>query len=233
MAKVNMPLKWRRTFLMWTKRPEHQRLVAAARAEIRRVNSRYRTVVAFSGGKDSTVLLHLALQVNPDIHVFHWDHGPWLMPRQIERQIIENARQLGARNLIVRGSKLLETPEARTNWRVWYLTFWNTLARLRKDYGWEKNLVGLRGEESHRRRRTIRRHDRKWEVYPLADWSWLDVWGYIVSRSLPYPSIYDKYARLLGYDKTRLVTFFDHEFEKYGAPWLDGFLMPENRFSAT
>ena len=65
--------------------------------------------------------------------------------------------------------------------------------------------------------------------FPLLNLTWKDVWAYIISNNLPYPSIYDRYAEVLGYDKVRLVTFFDNEFEKLGAPYLDGVLMPEFR----
>lgn len=227
-----MPEKWRRTFELWSRREEHQRLVRHTLDGLEGVTGRYRCVVSYSGGKDSTVMLHLALRVQPDIDVFHWDHGSWLMPREIEREIIENARAMGVRNLIIGGSRLLEKPEAREKWGIWYTVFWNELHRLRRERGWERNLVGLRKEEGCRRRSKITRHREEWEVYPLADWSWLDVWAYIVSNNVPYVKVYDRYAGLLGYDRVRLVTFFDREFEKYGSPYIDGFLLPRHRCPA-
>ena len=99
----------------------------------------------------------------------------------------------------------------------------------RRAEGWEYQFVGLRKEEGCKRSATIREHKRKGEVYPLEDWRWLDVWAYIVSHGLPYPAVYDRYASLVGYEYARLVTFFDMEFEKYGLPYLDGFLLPGKR----
>lgn len=223
--------KWRRTFELWSRKEEHQRLVQQTLENMRKITSKYRCVVSFSGGKDSTVMLHLALQAEPKVDVFHWDHGSWLMPREIENEIIENARAIGAQNLIIGRSELLEKPEIREKWGLWYLVFWNELHRLRREYGWEKDFVGLRKEEGCRRRSKILRHKEKWEVYPIADWSWLDVWAYIISNSIPYLKIYDKYAALLGYDKARLVTFFDSEFEKYGSPYINGYLSTKYRYS--
>lgn len=215
---------------MWAKTDDYHTKVVESLKVIRRFVERDKCMVAFSGGKDSTVMLHLVLQVAPDIEVFHWDHGSYLMPRNIEEEIIVNAKRLGARNLIVKSSPLLERPDARSNYKVWYLVFWNTLHRTRKDLGWDFQFVGLRKEEGCKRTAKIK-SSPKGEVYPVADWKWTDIWAYIVSKNLPYPAIYDKYAALLGYDKVRLVTFFDMEFEKFGSPYLDGFLLPDHRHS--
>jgi hypothetical protein len=40
---------------------------------------------------------------------------------------------------------------------------------------------------------------------------------------------YFVYAKLLGWDKARLVTFFDKEFEKYGTTTIDSILMWRHR----
>ncbi len=218
----------RRGFLMWAKTQEYQNRIKESNQIIQRYISRGNCVVAFSGGKDSTVMLHVVLQLDPEIRVFHWNHGSYLIPLSIEQEIIANAKQLGAKNLTIKSSSLLERPDARTNYKVWYLVFWNTLHRLRKDEGWDYQFVGLRKEEGCKRTAKIKSCP-KGEVYPLADWKWMDVWAYIISNNLPYPRIYDKYAELLGYDRARLVTFFDMEFEKFGSPYLDGFLLPNER----
>jgi len=63
------------------------------------------------------------------------------------------------------------------------------------------------------------------EIWPLGNWTWLDVWSYIFSYKLPYVSLYNHYAPLVGWDKVRLVTLFDPEFDKLGASNVDSFLM--------
>lgn len=227
-----MDEKTRQAFLLWSRRPKFASLVSATIVVIQRYMQLGKCMVAFSGGKDSTVLLHLALQVDPEIRVFHWDHGSQLMPRGFEEEIIANASQIGAKNLVVKGSSLLERADARGNFRVWYLVFWNTLNRTRKDECWEFQFVGLRKEESCKRRVTIAEHKRKGEVYPLSDWGWKDIWAYIIGKDLPYPKVYDVYGPLLGWEQARLVTFFDEEFEKFGGPYLDGFFFPQHRHSS-
>ena len=62
------------------------------------------------------------------------------------------------------------------------------------------------------------------EVHPIYNFTWRDVWAYVFRHNVPVPSIYIRYAKLLGWDRVRLVTFFDREFEKYGAPQIDSVL---------
>lgn len=223
-----MDAKTRQAFLLYSRRPEHQEKVAASLAVIRRYISSCKCCVAFSGGKDSTVLLDLALKVDPTVDVFHWDHGSQLMPREIQSEIIANARRIGAKNLFVETSRAVEREDMRVSWRGWYAVFWGSLARINRDHAWQMQFVGLRSEEGCKRSAKIR-HPTKGEAYPLADWSYLDVWAYITGRNLPYPKVYDVYGPLLGWDKARFVTFFDLEFEKFGGPYLDGFFFPQYR----
>jgi 3'-phosphoadenosine 5'-phosphosulfate sulfotransferase (PAPS reductase)/FAD synthetase len=215
-------------FLLWGRRPEFRARVESAIAEIRGHVERGKCAVAFSGGKDSTVLLHIALQVDPEIDVFHWDHGSQLMPREIQSEIVTNARGIGAKNLFVETSMAVEREDMRTNWRGWYQVFWGSLARVNREHGWQTQFVGLRSEEGCKRSAKIK-CPTKGEVYPLADWSYLDVWAYIITCQLPYPKVYDKYGPVLGWDQARFVTFFDGEFEKFGGPFLDGFFFPQYR----
>jgi 3'-phosphoadenosine 5'-phosphosulfate sulfotransferase (PAPS reductase)/FAD synthetase len=220
----------KRMFLMWSKTPEYLDLVTETRLSVYGETRKSKCAVAFSGGKDSTVLLHLVLQVQSDIDVYHWDHGSQLMPRSIEAEILSNAKQLGAKNLIIKTSLAVERGDMRENWHGWYAVFWSSLAKVKAVHGWEIQFVGLRAEEGCKRRSKIRK-PTKGECYPLADWGWKDIWAYIVSNNLPYPLLYDVYGPLLGWDKARFVTFFDMEFEKFGSPYLDGFFFPQFRNS--
>ena len=223
-----MDEKTKRMFLLWSKRREYLDLVTETRVALFEQARKGKCVVAYSGGKDSLVLLHLALQVQQDIDVYHWDHGCQLMPRPIQAEIVENAKKLGVKNLIVNSSRAVERSDMRENWRGWYAVFWGALAKVKKEHGWQTQFIGLRAEESCKRKAKIRK-PTKGEVYPLASWSYRDVWAYIVSNNLPYPVMYNVYGPLLGWDRARFVTFFDGEFEKFGSPYLDGFFFPQYR----
>lgn len=223
-----MDEKTKRMFMLWSKRPAYLELVTETRLNMYEWTRKSKCVVAFSGGKDSTVLLHLALQAQQDIDVFHWDHGSQLMPREIQAEIIANAKQLGVKNLVVETSGAVERLDMRENWKGWYQVFWGNLHRVNLEHGWQTQFVGLRSEEGCKRSAKIRK-PTKGEVYPLADWSYLDIWSYIVSNNLPYPKVYDVYGPVLGWENARFVTFFDVEFEKFGSIYLDGFFFPQYR----
>lgn len=212
----------RKTFLLWSETEEYQKRVKESEKIIRSALEEYkRPYVAFSGGKDSTVMLHLVLQQFPSVHVFHYDYGKY-MPRSIEREVLENAKELGVRDLEVDTGK------------NWYKTFFGRIEKGLKRRGYDLVFVGLRKEESCKRKGRIKGRESLGlinECWPLQNWTWKDVWAYVVKHELPYPSIYEKYAKLLGYDRVRFVTFFDKEFEKFGSDNLDGFLLWKERES--
>jgi len=173
--------------------------------------------VAFSGGKDSTVLLHLVLQQAPDITVFHFIWPENIMPKVIEREVMVNLRKIGAKNIICR----TERENTRGS------GFFASISELSKQ-GYDVSFIGLRKEESCRRKMRIKNNSFYTsirEIYPIQDWTWKDVWGYIIQHHLPYPSVYDEYASVIGWDKARFVSFFDPEFERLGSLNVDGVFM--------
>lgn len=93
--------------------------------------------------------------------------------------------------------------------------------------GYDLAFVALRAEESVKRRLRIRAGRSLGpitECWPLASWSWRDVWAYIVTNDLPYLSLYDARAGLVGYDRARFTTLFDPEFADVGAEAVDNVL---------
>ena len=210
--------QWRKTFFLWAKTPEYLELVTDTRIKIYEITRKKRCYVSFSGGKDSTVLLHLALQSQKKIPVFHWDYGVY-MPREVESEIQANMRVLGAKDVSV---------ETRASQEC--SAFFGAVHQFMRGKSLEVALVGLRKEESYKRRRKICKQP-KGECYPLADWGWKDIWAYIVSNNLSYPKLYDVYGPLLGWDKAWFVTFFDPEFDSLGASNLDGLFFPQYRNS--
>jgi len=145
--------------------------------------------VACSWGKDSTVLLHLAQQVDPAIMAIHL--------RTPQQELLDNYQEVQeqycanypTRYHVIDIAAQLTIPMAVQNMALWDQ--------------YPVALIGIRAEENrHTRGMTIAKHglmhqykrgtcQGSWRVFPLGYWTWLDVWAYIVEYDLPYLASYD------------------------------------------
>lgn len=218
---------WRDTFLLHAESPAYQQAVQTAQQVIQQALRRARKpYIAFSGGKDSTVMTHLVLQQAPDTMVLHWDYGRAFVPAPLHAEIMHIARAIGVQNLRVETSPLYDRLGRQARNVLGRELIGRLIPQLR-DEGYDLCFVGLRAEESGKRRRRMRKAEPVGvisECYPLALWRWMDVWAYLVANNLPYLSYYDARAELIGYERVRFTTLFDAEFEDVGAPQLDTLL---------
>lgn len=225
-----MDLMWKKYFLAWAKTEEFRKKVRVAEEIIKQALEEFnKPYVAFSGGKDSTVLLHLVMQYDKSITVIHWDYGKYFIPRSIHREILEIAKSCGAENVVVLTSKLYDKLGENARGVLGRCFIGVEIPKLIKQ-GYDCCFLALRSEESIKRRertKNYREFDSRgiWNIFPIRDWTWRDVWAYIVSNNVKYLSLYDKYGKLLGYDKARFVTLFDKEFSWLGNENIDKFLM--------
>jgi len=96
-----------RAFKLWGRTEWFRARVREAERVIEEALSRFnRPYVAFSGGKDSTALMHIVLRKDPNVTVVHWDYGPFFVPRELHREILSIARGCGARDIRVLSSQL-------------------------------------------------------------------------------------------------------------------------------
>ena len=224
-----MDLRWKDYFEKWSKTKEFRRKVAESRKTIKEALEEFnKPYIAFSGGKDSTALMHLVLGYR-QVTVIHWDYGRYYIPRPLHEEILEIARKCGAKNLVVLTSSLYEKLGRKAQGVLGKHFIGVEIPKL-IERGYDCAFLGLRAEESVKRRfRTegFYEYDKRGitNVFPLRNWSWRDVWAYIVSNNVPYLSFYDAYGELLGYDKVRFVTLFDSEFDCFGSTNVDKFLM--------
>jgi len=169
-------------------------------------------IVAFSGGKDSTVLLDLARRVDANLPAIFVDSGaeypetlafvsvtPRVTTYHPELSLLEMYRMVDQWGHV--GG---EYPDHHwPHGSIKRCMIEEPMRRVRRDLGTAGNLIGLRADESSRRtllRRTrgklFQVADGQWRGYPLFDWTTADVWGYIASRELAYNAVYDRLAEL-------------------------------------
>lgn len=222
-----MTEQWREAFLAWAETPQYAVSMAAATISITAALDRHaRPYIAYSGGKDSTVLLHLVLQQAPETMVYHWDFGPYKLPRPIETELLGNARAIGANSLRVETSPTYER-YGRNASHVFEQEFFGRAVHELAHEGYDCAFVGLRKQEGIGRRLRIDAHHSIGpipESWPLADWCWRDVWAHVVSNNIPYLKTYDTEAELLGWDRARFSSFFDADLYHLGTEQVDNVL---------
>lgn len=220
--------KWKNTFLAHSKTSLFRKKIIEANNIIEEALLKFKKpIVAFSGGKDSTCVLDLVLKHSKDVLVYHFYFGKYYVPYELEQQIIQNAKKIGAKRILVKTSKQYEILK-REAINVLMKYYKKIMEPYFITKGYDIVFLGLRKEESLKRKRKIENSffvGEIKEIYPIQNWTWVDVWAYIVVNDLPYLEIYDKYAEILGYDNTRFTTFFDPEFSKLGASNVDGVVM--------
>ena len=220
----------REMFMMHSETKRYQSAIEYLDQIIENAISKYeKTIISFSGGKDSLVMMHRILKHNKKVMVFHWDYGRYYVPRDIEKATIDMIKTM-TNNYTIETSVLYEKAKRKPS-NIFYKVFFGHTRNKFIKRGYDLQFIGLREEESLKRKRKIDnnpyRFDKIVECYPLHRLTWKDVWAYIISNDLPYLKIYDKYAKLIGYDKVRFSTFYDPEFNKLGLSNIDGVLMPE------
>lgn len=174
-------------FQRWAKMPKFQEKVRQAKQVIKEAIALGNSYVAWSLGKDSSVLLHLAQSQKPDIPAISFTHP--------EREMISNYAETQARYCDRNPTNLIEIAIDGDH-------IPNKIASAKL---WEKYpvaFVGLRKEESKKRRLALIKNgeiyqtkNRGWRVCPLANWQEIDIWAYTIEFDIPYLAAYDLGAK--------------------------------------
>jgi 3'-phosphoadenosine 5'-phosphosulfate sulfotransferase (PAPS reductase)/FAD synthetase len=226
---------WRYECSLWAKRWAFRQKVEKAQKLVDEFIQGNRVYVAFSGGKDSSVILDMARYVDKNI-VGVFGDDEWNFPETLE---LVNSID----NIITVKSK-----RKHTDWFESYTEggVRDVIAHIIGS-GYNGCILGLRAEESAYRKKYLRAYGmmyqskRQIQCNPIAWWGIRDVWAYIFSRDVNYNKAYEKYTvhnvpfkyqrigpfaneKVLGYGqlaKLRLgwPTLFQKFADKYPQVW--------------
>jgi phosphoadenosine phosphosulfate reductase len=174
-------------------------------------------IVAFSGGNCSLVILHMAIQIKPDILVCFCDttneyqetydfikkvwkewnlNLKWIKPK---KTWVECYQEYGPPNFRAKG-KGSNVPRC-CNWLKE-----EPAKRAYKELEVDCVIDGIRMEESHQRFCFGKRYGplhyaktwKVWKAHPILHWIIDDVWAYIRMNKIPYNPKYDQGIRRIG-----------------------------------
>lgn len=171
--------------------------VETAIARIREFEPPEGYYLAFSGGKDSTVLYDLAVRsdVAFDAHYQVTGIDPPELVQHIKRHYPDVRFEMPPESIFAKVAKK-GLPRRQGRWCCEFLKERGGAGR--------RVLLGIRWAESTRRKisrrmvETCFRDDTKTYVNPIIDWNDAEVWAYIKARGLPMCSLYDEGFTRLG-----------------------------------
>ena len=178
------------------------------------VMSRDKPAVCCSFGKDSIVITHLCLRIDPNIPVLFSDRSTegggelpetyelidtWKRKYRINLHIGHPDRTLF--DIMDSFADPFGADESRVLYSIRKHITVKPLQELQEKLGVSVVIMGLRAEENPKTRGKLARyrgalfrspHSDRWTCNPIINWSARDVWTYIVKYNLPYHPIYDQ-----------------------------------------
>jgi len=187
-------------------------LVQSANALIRDALSKgSRPVVAFSGGKDSSVVLHLVRQIMPSIPAV-WcntlvEHPETVKFCRAQSDVVELKPKTTFWKCVEKYGWPMTKAKARTHGNRCCLWLKEKPAEeWYKEHQIDLVFTGLTEGESRNRMMFLKRCGplyfaksySQWRCHPIWNWTETDVWGYLRSNGLKYNPIYDRGAIRCG-----------------------------------
>lgn len=179
---------------------EAREIIAAALTHMER------PYVAFSCGKDSSVLAHLVLQVDPSVPLRFLSSGETRLVHNVDL-VLDYFRDLGAEIQEINIDRVFTDEWREASWDEQRKAGKGDLEQLNAG-GWDGIFMGLRAQESGRRKRTLwgaqtpglppfcyqyiaGKRLNMIRCCPLARWITEDVGAYLLANGLPWLDWYD------------------------------------------
>ena len=177
---------------------ESKDIIAAALCLMRR------PYVAFSCGKDSSTLAHLVLQFDKTVPLRFLSSGETRLVHNAD-EVIDYFKSFGADIQEINIDRVFSEEWKNATWDEQRKAGRGDLHRLNEG-GWDGVFMGLRGEESKRRRYSLWQHQTKGfppftfsykrqenfiRCCPLARWRTEDVGAYLLANGIPFLEWYE------------------------------------------
>lgn len=227
----------RALYLATSRLRSHRARVERARERVSECFSSCLPYVSFSGGKDSTVVLHLAQAERGDVMACFYDSGAelsstydlvhhvqnnwttvlsWCYPR---RTILDILRAAG---LGIEGAT-----EGLRSGQIAEEIVKDVAEQAARELGTDGYMLGLRRDESGGRKADLtkrgalyRMRNGQLRCCPIWDWTDDDVWAYLVSNDVEYNEAYDR-TKHRPRREIRVCTYAGNTSERYGRfAWL-------------
>lgn len=190
----------RQIFTLHAKLSTFRRKVALAESRVAEwLEQAENPYIAFSGGKDSLCVLNLVRKFSPQVPAIYFD-GDCAYPEVLA--LFESIP-----HLLKFPTKEPFLKTLKENWHdprleqiTMETTVYEPVKRLLKDFCFDAVAYGLRADESVGRKKhgKVKGAIFRYKIsgvlacQPIWDWSYNDVWAYIVSNDLDYCKTYDK-----------------------------------------
>ena len=194
---MTMPLHLRKRFELHARQPFFQKRIETAIRTIQEfLEVAENPYISVSGGKDSSVLLHLCRRVCPELDAIYLEMGATYPQSEVLLQSYEHLKRIVVADWLSDLKKVgMRGKKARVS---------DELARRQKEdptllAEYDGHFYGLRAEESAGRRKLagvrgkifFRKTDGRWVCQPITHFSYNDVWAYIVREGIAYNDLYD------------------------------------------